>query len=134
LARGRTQVKQDVGRISQERIVEGIVSLGLSQSEAEVYVYLAKHGPQKAKAIAEALKMQEQIIYRSLQSLKSREIVNATPERPTEFCAIPFDRALELLVKAHLKESQNIEQEKDEILSQWQSIVTEHRRLPNRLR
>ena len=116
-------------RISHERIIKGVVSLGLGQSEAEVYVHLAKQGPQKARTIAEALKMHEQHIYRSLRSLKNREIVNATPERPTEFCAISFDRALELLVKAHLKESQNIEQEKDEILSQWQSIITKQRKL-----
>jgi sugar-specific transcriptional regulator TrmB len=116
-----------VERISHERIIKGIVSLGLAQSEAEVYVHLAEQGPQKARAIAEALKMHEQLTYRSLRSLKGREIVNATPERPAEFCAIPFDRALELLVKAHLKESQNIEQEEDEVLSQWRSVITEHR-------
>ena len=115
--------------IGKERIVKGIISLGLSQSEAEVYVYLAKHGPRTARTIAEALKIHRQFIYRSLRRLKNREIVNATPQRPTEFCAVPFDRALELLMKAHLKESQNIEQEKEEILNQWQYMTAKQNKL-----
>ena len=115
-------------RISHERIIKGVVSLGLTQSAAEVYVHLAKQGPQEARAIAEALNMHEQLIYRSLRSLKNRGIVSATPERPAEFSALPFDKALELLIKAHLKESQKIEQEKDEILSHWHSVITKQRK------
>jgi hypothetical protein len=60
--------------------------------------------------------------------------VNATHGRPAEFSAMPFDKALELLVRAHWKESQKIEQEKDEILSQWHSMITEHRKLANNAR
>ena len=116
-------------RISHERIIKGVISLGLTQSAAEVYVHLAKQGSQKARTIAEALNMHEQLIYRSLRSLKKRGIVSAAPERPAEFSAIPFEKALELLVKAHLKESQDIEQEKDDILIQWQSMITKQRKL-----
>jgi len=49
--------------------------------------------------------------------------VNATTQHPSEYCAIPFDKALELLIKAHLKESQNIEQQREEILDQWHYLT-----------
>jgi sugar-specific transcriptional regulator TrmB len=110
-------------------MVRGFVSLGLRQLEAEVYIHIALNGPKKARDIAEALKISEQLLYRSLRSLKSKEIVHTSPPRPAEFSAIPFDKALELLMKAHIRESQNIEQEKDEILSQWRYMVTKQHRL-----
>jgi sugar-specific transcriptional regulator TrmB len=109
--------------MSHERVLKALVGLGLSEMEAEVYVFLAKTGPQKATSIAAALKMYEQQLSRSLKSLREKGIVNATLEHPSQFSAIPFDKALDLLVKAHLEETQSIEQNKEEILSQWHSMI-----------
>ena len=122
-------LKQEVNRISQKRVVKSVVSLGLTESEAEVYVYLAKQGSQTAREIAEALKTHRQLVYRSLRRLKNRDIVNATAQHPSVYCAIPFDKALELLIKAHLKESLSIEQQKEEIIDQWRYMTSEQLRL-----
>lgn len=111
--------------MSHERVLRVLVNLGLTQIDAEVYVYLARQGPSKAREIAKALKMREQNLYHSLRSLQSKELVNVAVGRPAEFSAITFDKALEFLIKAHLKEAQNIEQEKDEILNQWHSMIAE---------
>jgi len=111
--------------VSHERVLKALVNLGLSQTDAEVYVFLAKTGPQKARNIADALKMYEQQLNRSLESLQDKGIVSATPEQPSQFRAIPFDKALDLLVKAHLKEARDIEQDKEEILSQWHALLKE---------
>jgi len=110
--------------MSHERVIKALMNLGLTPEDADVYVHLERQGPQKARNIREALKMQDQHLYRCLKSLKNKEIVDFTPEHPAEFSAIPFEKALDLLIKAHLKESQNIEQEKEEILSQWRSIIS----------
>ena len=67
--------------------------------------------------------MNTQLVYGNLRNLRSKEIVRASAKHPAEFCAVPLDKALELLVKDHQKESQNIERERDEILSQWRSII-----------
>jgi sugar-specific transcriptional regulator TrmB len=110
--------------LSQEKVLNALVQLGLSQTDAEVYVFLATKGSQKARNIATALKTYRRKIYRSLKSLQNKEIVNATLERPARFSAIPFDKVLNLLVKAHLKEVRYIEQNKEEILSHWNSMIT----------
>jgi sugar-specific transcriptional regulator TrmB len=86
--------------LSQERALKVLVQLGLSQPDAEVYVFLATRGPQKAGNIVAALKMHKRKVYRSLKSFQSKEIMNAPLERPAQFSAIPFDKALNLLVKA----------------------------------
>ncbi|HLN44296.1 MAG TPA: helix-turn-helix domain-containing protein [Candidatus Sulfotelmatobacter sp.] len=110
--------------MSHERVLKVLINLGLTRRDARVYVHLAKHGPQKVRNIVEALKMQEQHLYRCLRSLKNKRIVDSTIERTAEFSAIPFDKALELLINAHLKESRNIEQEKEEILNEWYSMIS----------
>jgi sugar-specific transcriptional regulator TrmB len=40
-------------------VLDALVSLGLSQTDAKVYIYLASKGPQDAENIAEALGTQE---------------------------------------------------------------------------
>lgn len=103
-------------------MLKTLMGLGLSETDAEVYVFLATKGSQKARNIATALKTYRRKVYRSLKSLQSKEIVNATLERPALFSAMPFDKVLTLLIQAHLKEAQQIEQHREEILSQWRSI------------
>src|SRR4030066_1555577 len=99
------------------------MNLGLSQIDAQVYVFLANKGPQKKEKIAEELKLQELPIYQSLESLRSKGVVNSTHEHSVLFYALPFNKALEQLVKEHLKEAQVVEQNKDEILSKLHTVV-----------
>jgi HTH-type transcriptional regulator, sugar sensing transcriptional regulator len=96
--------------------------LGLTKPDAQVYIFLGKKGAQKGKDIAKALKMSKQHLYLVLKNLQSIGIVNATLERPAKFSALPFEKALDLFVKAKMDEAQRIEGDKNEILSDWQSI------------
>lgn len=112
--------------MSHERVIKTLTSLGLSQTDANVYVYLAAKGPQKAENIGGALELQEQRLYQSLENLQSKGVVSSKLEYSPVFFALPFDKALELLLQAHLRETRSIEQDRDEILSRWKSIVTNH--------
>lgn len=111
--------------MNHARINKALTDLGLSQTDANVYIYLATNGPQKAEKIVETLKLKEQLLYQSIAKLKDKGIVSSAFEQSALFSALPFDKALELLLKAHLKEAQTLEQDKNEILSKWKAI-TEH--------
>jgi sugar-specific transcriptional regulator TrmB len=104
-------------------VLKALVKLGLSQTDAEVYVFLATKGPQKAREVANALKMHKRQLYRSLKKLQNKGIVSSTAEHPARFSAVPFEKVLDLLLKAKLGEAQRIEQNKEEILSKWQSMI-----------
>ena len=112
-------------RLSHERVLKALVDLGLSEMEAEVYIFLATKGPQKARNIAAALKFYEHQLDGSLKNLGEKGIISATVEQPAKFSAIPFGKLLDMLIKAHLKEAQDIEQNREEILSDWHSMITE---------
>jgi sugar-specific transcriptional regulator TrmB len=111
--------------LSQEKVLKALESLGLAQSDAQVYVFLGKKGSQKAKDISQALKLPKQQLYLSLKNLQGKGIVNSTLEHPARFSVVSFEKLLDLFVKAKTEEAQRIEQDKADILSDWHSIAVE---------
>jgi sugar-specific transcriptional regulator TrmB len=109
--------------LSQEKVLKTLVNLGLTQWDAKVYIFLAKRGPIKATDAAKALKISKQRIYPIIKSLQSKGIVNSTLERPARFSAAPFEKVLDSFLKAKIEQVQRIRQNKDELLSDWQSIT-----------
>ena len=109
--------------MSGERVLNALVNLGLSETDSKVYIYLATHGPQEPRNIADTLKLKEELLRKALENLKDKGIVTFALEQSTLFFALPFNAALEVLMKAHLKEAQEMELSKGEILSKWQKMM-----------
>ena len=114
--------------MSQERVIDTLLNFDLTRMDARIYILLAKKGPQKAIEIGKILKMSKPQLYHSLKSLQNRGIVNATLEHPSKFSALPFEKTLDFLTKAKmskaLEEAQHIQETKNDILANWQSIST----------
>lgn len=102
-------------------MVKTLVSLGFGQLDAEIYAFLALNGSQKASAIAKAIRIYKRQVYRGLEKLKKRKIVLGTENPRAHFVAIPFDKLLDLLVKANLQEAGQLELNKDILLAFWNS-------------
>jgi sugar-specific transcriptional regulator TrmB len=102
------------------RTLEGF---GLKRIDAEVYVYLAKKGPQKGLDVADALKIRKQQLYLILKNLQSRGVVIASPEHPALFSAVAFEKLLDLLVEANMEQAKAIKETKEELLSSWRSMT-----------
>jgi sugar-specific transcriptional regulator TrmB len=109
--------------VSQNKLVEALVDLGLKKLDAKVYILLSKMGPQRATEITRLLKISKQQLYPSLKNLRSKGIVSAALERPARFSAVKFDKALDLFAKAKMEEAKSIRQKRGSLLSDWQSIV-----------
>ena len=109
--------------MSQEKLLKTLVDMGLMKLDAKVYVFLAKKGPQKARDVGRLLRISKQQLYPSLKSLQSKGLVNSTLEHPARFSAVSFEKALDLFVKAKMEEAKSIQQSKESLLSDWQSIV-----------
>ena len=67
--------------------------------------------------------MNKQQLYPSLKNLQSKGVVSVTLEHPAQFSAIPFEKVLDLYLKTKMEEVRRIQQSKDQILNDWQSIV-----------
>jgi sugar-specific transcriptional regulator TrmB len=117
------KLKKDEVHLSKEWMLKTLESLGLKQLDAEVYVYLAKNEPQKARDISEALETYKRQLYRSLTNLQRKGMVSASQERPARFSAVSFDKVLDLFIQANRGEAQRIEENKEQILSMWRSKI-----------
>ncbi len=109
--------------MSQEQVLKTLLGLGLTRLDSQVYIYLAKKGPQKGRDLLRGLRIQRQQLYRSLKNLQSKGIVSATFEHPAGFSAISFDKVVDLFIKSKMVEAQLIQEKKGEILSSWKSIA-----------
>jgi sugar-specific transcriptional regulator TrmB len=99
------------------------MNLGLTEVDAKVYIFLARKGLQKAIDMSKSMKMNKVQLYRSLKKLQSKGIVTGTLEHPARFSAVPFEKILDLFVKSKMEEAEQIQQNKDEILSIFQSFA-----------
>ena len=107
--------------MSLERIFKALVSLGLSQTDARVYIFLALKGPKKARNIVDNLKINKQQIIHSLENLQNKGIIIADLDKKNTFSALPFEEALELLIKMEKEQAQAIQESKEELLASWKT-------------
>ena len=99
--------------MSLELILKALIRLGLSRLEAEVYVYIAKMGSQKAKDLDGALNYSKNQIYKSLRMLTEKALVT---KEGIKFSAIPFEEALDLLIEREKKQANHIKESKKRLL------------------
>jgi len=108
--------------LSEETIKKVLNEFGLTEREAEVYIFLAKHGVQKGGAISKQTRMPKALVYRILKSLEKKGVVESTLEFPARFTAAPFEAVLELNIKTKREEAALIEKRKSSLLEDWKNI------------
>jgi len=101
-------------------------SLGLAETEAKVYVYLAKKGPLEEKDLANTLKLTEHQLCFSLERLLTKGMVNAIPELKTKYSAIALEKVLDQLMKATQKQAEVLQESREGILFAWRSMIEKY--------
>jgi sugar-specific transcriptional regulator TrmB len=109
----------EVDELSLERIIEALVSLGFSQTDAELYIYIATKGPETARKISDSLSINSRQTHCSLKRLQNKGIVMKNNEVPSEFSALPFERVLEVLLEIKNKQAKSLEENKAELISDF---------------
>lgn len=104
-------------------LLKALMGLELKKADAEIYLLLAKEGPQTGRNIAEALNLYKQQLYRSLKSLQCKGCVKATRERPSKFSAVAIQDVLDMLVDVSLGEAEDLMENRQRILSYWQAMM-----------
>jgi sugar-specific transcriptional regulator TrmB len=111
--------------LSKEQIITALTRLGLSRTDAEIYLYLSIKGHQSAKDIADGLDMAKQKIYRSVRRLMDKGTISLIHEHTTSFSAIPFEEILKAHQKKKLDVAYNLKKNKAKILCIWASYIKE---------
>jgi sugar-specific transcriptional regulator TrmB len=103
--------------LSLKLALKALKSLGLTDMDARVYVYLAKKGPREETALAYALNATDQQLCQSLKNLQEKGFVTSKSENQTVFSAVPLEKVIDNIVKAKTEATQRIEQDKEKYLS-----------------
>jgi len=111
---------KEIKKLSLERIFKALVNLGLSESDARVYIFLALKGPKEEKILTNKLKISRQQIILSLKNLQRKGIIFADRDNQKIFSALSFDRALKLLIKTE-KEQTRIKEEN--LFADWKTMM-----------
>jgi sugar-specific transcriptional regulator TrmB len=109
--------------LSLERALDTLVSLGLTQTDAQVYVFLAKKGSQREKDLADALKLTKHQLCRSLENLEAKGMVNATLEPTARLTAVPLEKVLDFFMKVATEQAKALQASRKELLSNWRSMI-----------
>jgi sugar-specific transcriptional regulator TrmB len=112
--------------MSLNRIYEVLISLGLSQTDARIYIFLASKGSKKARQIIQDLEINKQQLYRSLKRLRNKKIIYTSVGTPALFIAEPFDKTIRMLMNNKKKQAKVIEEKKTDLLSLWDSFDLEN--------
>jgi sugar-specific transcriptional regulator TrmB/CBS domain-containing protein len=109
--------------VTETEIISVLRDFGLTEKEAEVYLFLAKTGAQRAGEVSKRLKMHKAEVYRILEVLKSRGLTEETLEFPARFVPVSFEHFLDMGIRAKREEAFNLEARKSKLLTRWQSII-----------
>lgn len=83
---------------SSERISQ-LYRYGLSPLQARIFVDLMKYGPSKAKDLTKRLGLNRVDVYRILNALKKRGLLEVTVQSPLVFAAVPPNQAVMILLE-----------------------------------
>lgn len=109
--------------MSDERIMKALKGLGLSNIDAQLYVFLAKDGPHSGREIAEILELQERQVYQGLKNLQRIEIVKTMGEHPVQFSAVPFEEVIDLFIEVKKEQAKTMQESRKELLTSWKAMM-----------
>jgi len=92
-----------------------LISFGLSEKEAQLYLHLLKYGPKPPSLLAKSLKTYREDVYRTVTSLIDKGMVNPSLDSPTVYAAVELEIALDAALKKHEAELREMERRKQEL-------------------
>jgi sugar-specific transcriptional regulator TrmB len=111
-------------QLSLNRALKALKSLGLTEIDVQVYVYLSKRGPHGLNDLADALKVTNHRLSFSLENLRTRNMVDFTSEPSIRFYAIPLEQVLDDLMKAAKEQAKALQTSKEKLLRVWHDADT----------
>src|SRR5512136_1014066 len=92
-----------------------LMGFGLTEKEAQCYLYLLRYGPKTPSPLAKSLKTYREDMHRTLNSLIDKGMVRPSLNSPAVYAAVELEAALESALKKHEAELREMQQRKREL-------------------
>jgi sugar-specific transcriptional regulator TrmB len=108
------------------------MNLGLTPTNARIYLTLANSEPLKVSAIAGMAKVARPDTYRAMENLQKMGLIEKIIENPVRYKAIPLDQTLQFLLERKKEQYKNVIAETEILLSEIKLSESDYRqRLKN---
>jgi sugar-specific transcriptional regulator TrmB len=98
-----------------------LTQIGFTKTQAKVYLSLLKIGKATGKTISEQSHVTRQIVYRTLDELQERGLVEKEIAMPCEFKAAPVQDGLQTLILQKFEQYKEIQQKTERFLQEIQA-------------
>lgn len=106
---------------TDDRITQ-LYNYGLSPLQAKIFVDLLQYGRSKAKDLSKRLDLNRVDVYRILNALKRRGLVEVTVENPALFSSVPPNQAMMILLEEEEEKFRRLRAGAKDILAWLKSI------------
>lgn len=103
--------------------VKQLQACGLSRHESVTFLNLARLGAATAREVSRAAGVNRVQVYRALESLEGRGLVEVTLDRPKRFAARALREAFEMLIEERRAELAAMEQIRNALVVAWPSMA-----------
>lgn len=109
--------------MSSESIVQLLKSFGLTDKEANIYIFISRHGAIRSIELTRLTRMDKAEVYRILNGLQSKGIIEKTLETPARFTSVPFEKLVDSYIKTKRDEANIVETTKNDLVADWKKIT-----------
>ena len=109
--------------MSEKRVISALKGLGLSLSDAQVYIFLAKNGATRIQRIEKDLNIEKGVLDESLKDLSNLGIIHFSIKDPSMFTAIPFEDVIDVFIEVKKEQAKTMQESREDLLSTWKTIL-----------
>jgi HTH-type transcriptional regulator, sugar sensing transcriptional regulator len=105
----------------KEEEVHILTKLGFTQTQIKLYLTLLRMGNANGRTLAEQAKVPRSIVYRALDELQKKGLVEKEISQPYTFSATPIQNGLQMLIDQKYEECKKIRKETEKFLRKTKS-------------
>jgi sugar-specific transcriptional regulator TrmB len=109
----------------KEEGIQLLTKIGLTKTQAKIYLTLLRNGNVRARALAEMANSPRPLVYRTLDELHRMGLVEKEISTPYRYSAVPPDPGLQILVYKKFRYYKNIQEETKFFLHEFEKKYTE---------
>ncbi len=100
----------------EKAVVERLRTFGINEMEAHLYLTLLNYGAETAGELVDATDIVRADVYKTLNGLLDKGMIEESAERPTKYCAVPIESALGAAVMKQAYLLRQMERSKQELV------------------
>jgi len=100
----------------EKAVVERLRTFGINEMEARLYFTLLNRGAETAGELVDETGVARADVYKALNGLFEKGMIEESAEGPTRYCAVPIEAALDAAVMKQAYHLRQMERSKQELV------------------